>query len=118
LEEKIKQNPQDSRLYTSRGIACAGLGEKETAIREGKHGYELLPISREAWRGSFRLLDLAKIYTMVGEPDLAIQALDELLSRPTDAISIALLKIDPTWDALRENPKFQEILQNYSKEII
>ena len=118
LKEKIKQNPQDSRLYTSLGIACAGLGEKETAIREGKHGYELLPISREAWRGTFRLFDLAKIYTMVGEPDLAIQALDELLSRPTDAVSIALLKIDPTWDPLRENAKFQELLKNYSKEII
>jgi serine/threonine protein kinase len=118
LKEKIKQNPEDSRLYTSLGIACAGLGEKQTAIQEGKHGYELLPITREAWRGSFRLFDLAQIYTMVGEQDLAIQALDELLSRATDAISVALLKIDPTWDPLRENPKFQELLQNYSKEIM
>ena len=59
------------------------LGEKENAIREGKYGYELLPISKEAWRGTWRLLDLAKIYTMVGEHELALDAIEDLLKRPS-----------------------------------
>jgi len=112
LQGKIKQDPQDSRLYSSLGIAYAGLGENENAIREGKHGYELLPITKEAWRGTFRLLDLAQIYTMVGEQELALDAIEDLLKRPTDAISVALLKLDPTWEPLRENPRYQKLVKN------
>jgi len=114
LKKEIKKHPEDSRLDCSLGIAYAGLGQKADAIREGKRGVELLPISKEAWRGSFRLLDLAQIYAMVGEPDLALDLLDELLASPTDAISVALLKIDPTWAPLRGHPRFQELLKKYS----
>jgi len=114
LARKIKENPEDSRLYSSLGIAYAGLGRKADAIRAGKRGVELLPISKEAWRGSYRLLDLAQIYVMVGEPDLALDLLDELLASPTDAISVALLKIDPTWAPLRGQPRFQKLLKKYS----
>ena len=69
----------------------------------------------EAWGGaSFRLLDdLAQIYTITGEPDLALDALDDLLARPMDAISVVLLKIDPTWPPLREHPS----LSNAAAEI-
>ncbi|MFQ5652522.1 MAG: tetratricopeptide repeat protein, partial [bacterium] len=114
LQEKIKDHADDSRLYTALGIAHAGLGQKADAIRAGKRGVELLPISKEAWRGSFRLFDLAKIYVTVGEPDLAMDLLDDLLGRPTDAISVALLKIDPTWAPLHGQPRFQELLKKYS----
>ena len=112
--EKSGEDPEDSRLYSSLGLAYAGLGRKTDAIREGKRGVELLPISKEAWRGSYRLFDLAQIYAMTGEPDLALDALDDLLARPTDAISVALLKIDPTWEPLREYPRFQELLKKYA----
>jgi len=111
LLEKIKQHPNDSRLYSSIGICYAGLGQKEDAIKNGKHGYELLPISREAWRGSFRLVDLAQIYTMVGEQELALDAIEELLNKPTDALSISYLKLDPTWRPLIGNPRFKKLIK-------
>jgi tetratricopeptide (TPR) repeat protein len=111
LQEKIKQNPQDSRLYSALGICFAGVNQKANAVREGKRGYELLPISKEAWRGTWRLLDLAEIYTMVGEQELALDAIEELLKRPTDAISAALLKLDPTWEPLRGNPRYQKLVK-------
>ncbi len=112
LKEKIVKNPDDSRLHSALGIAYAGLGDKENAVREGKKGYELLPVTREAWRGAFRLLDLAQIYTMVGEQELALDAIEDLLKRPTDAISPWLLKLDPTWEPLRGNPRFQKLVKN------
>ena len=112
LKEEIKKHPDDSRLYTSLGICYAGLGQKEDAIREGKHGYDLLPISKEAWRGTFRLLDLAQIYTMVGEQELALDAIEDLLKGPTDALSIWYLKIDPTWDPLRGNSRYQKLIKD------
>ncbi len=115
LEAKILEQPEDSRFHTSLGIAYAGLGRKEDALREGKKGVELLPISKEAWRGSYRLKDMAIIYTMVGDHDAAIELLNQLLANPS-YVSVAFLKIDPTWDPLRDDPKFQQLLHKYSKE--
>ena len=71
-------------------------------------------MSKEAWRGSFRVSDLAIIYTMVGDQDAAIDLLEQLLDNPSE-ISVALLKIDPIWNPLRDNPKFQQLLQKYSQ---
>lgn len=113
LEAKIQEQPEDSRFHTSLGIAYAGLGRKEDALREGEKGVELLPMSKEAWRGSYRVRDLAIINAMIGEQDAAIKLLEKLLDSPSE-ISVASLKIDPTWDPLRDNPKFQKLLQKYS----
>jgi len=112
LEKRIKQFPDDARLYSSLGIAYAGLGENEKAIKEGKHGVELLPISKEAWSGYYREIDLVKIYTMVGMYDLAIDKLDYLLSIPGE-LSVPYIKINPVWKPLFNIPRFQKVLDRY-----
>src|SRR5206468_1782450 len=71
IEKKLKDRPDDSRYPSALGIALAGLGLKDQAIREGKRGVDLMPLSKEAWRGTYRLWDLANIYSMVGEYDSA-----------------------------------------------
>ena len=114
LEHEIDKNPQDSRLYTSLGIACAGLGKKEEAIRAGKKGVELLPVERELWRGSFRLFDLAQIYALSGETQSAMTSIEKLLDCPTDVISVALLKLYPIWDPLRELPEYKQLIGTYA----
>ena len=48
---------------------------------------------------------------MVGEQELALDAIEELLKKPTDALSIGLLKHDPTWGSLRENPRFKNLFK-------
>jgi serine/threonine-protein kinase len=110
LELKLQEQPQDSRLHSSLGIAYAGLGRMEEAIREGGLGVELLPVSKEAWGGSYRVKELARIYVMVGEYDAAMDQLEFLLSRPGE-ISIPLLRLDPTWEPLRHHPRFQKLLE-------
>jgi TolB-like protein/Flp pilus assembly protein TadD len=109
LEGGLKAHPEDERLYSSLGVVYAGLGRKEDALRAGKHGLELLPIEKEAWRGSYRLMDLARIYAMVGEQDLAVEALGRLLSIPCE-VSAAMLKADPRWNSLKDNKKFQSLI--------
>ena len=69
-----------------------------------------MPPWRDAYRGMTRVEDLARIYTMVGNEDAAIQQLDFLLSHPS-MISVTLLKLDPRWDPLRKNPKFEALLK-------
>ena len=110
LEPMVEQQPEDARLHGALGIAYAGLGRKDDAIREGQLSVELLPVSKEALRGVARVQDLARIYTMVGDYDAAIDRLEYLLSIP-GRISISLLRIDPTWDPLRSHPRFQALLE-------
>ena len=112
LESRIKEFPYDARLYSSLGIAYAGLGEKVKAIKMGKRGVELLPISKEAWNGYYKELNLAKIYTMVGEYDLAIDKLDYLLSIPGE-LSVPYIKINPVWKPLFNNSRFQQVMKKY-----
>jgi serine/threonine-protein kinase len=109
LEDKILQEPDDSRFHSALGIAYAGLGRKEDAIREGKMGVDLLPITKDAWRGVYRAKELAQIYVMVGKFDLAMDQIEDLLSRP-GYLSIPLLRLDPVWAPLRDHPRFKKLL--------
>ena len=108
LEAKIQQRPEDAQPHSSLGIAYAGLGRKDDAIREGKLAVELLPVSKDAWRGCYRVKDLARIYVMVGEFDAAIDQLEFLLSVPGE-MSVPLLKLDPVWAPLRDHHRFKKL---------
>jgi tetratricopeptide (TPR) repeat protein len=110
LGQRIQEHPEDARFHSSLGIVLAGLGRKEDAVREGKRGVELLGVTKEAWRGLYRVTDLARVYVMVGEYDAAVEQLVFLLSVPGE-ISIPLLRLDPVWDPLRDHPRFKKLLE-------
>lgn len=114
LEDKLSGSPDDPRLYSSLGIAFAGLGRKKEAIEAGKKAVELLPLHRDANGGTFRVEDLARIYVMVGEDEKALEQIELLLSIPAD-LSTSLLQLDPAWKPLENNPKFIELLETYSE---
>ena len=107
----IEENPKDSRLHSSIGLVYAGLGNKEEAIRAGKKGVELLPITKEAWRGAIRVRDLAHIYAVVGEYDKALDEIELLLSVPS-TLSENILRLHPKWDPLRKHPRFIALLKD------
>ena len=112
LETMIQQRPDDERLRSALGIAHAGLGRKGDAIREGELGVQLLPMSKEAWRGAHRVEDLARIYAMVGDYDAAIDRIESLLTVPSP-MAVPWLRINPAWNPLRDNPRFQALLAKY-----
>jgi TolB-like protein/Flp pilus assembly protein TadD/tRNA A-37 threonylcarbamoyl transferase component Bud32 len=115
LEEKIREQPDDSRIHSSLGIVYAMLGRKEDALREGKLGVDLYPISKDALVGPSRIEDLAQIYTILGMFDEAINHLDHLLSTPC-LLSESLLKLHPKWDPLRDHPGFKQLIEEYSDQ--
>jgi serine/threonine protein kinase/tetratricopeptide (TPR) repeat protein len=110
LEAKLRTNPSDERYHSALGLAYAGLGRRQEAIREGERAVQILPVTREAWKGSFRLVDLARIYAMAGEPEKAIDLLEQLLSMPSE-ISRPYLRIDPAWRYLRGNERFEALVR-------
>jgi hypothetical protein len=68
-----------------------------------------MPPAREAWRGAYRVADVARIYTMTGRYEEAIDRLEYLLSVPSDW-SRWTLRLDPAWDALRGNQRFEALV--------
>ncbi len=110
LERKVAQRPDDARYHSALGMVYAGLGRSDDALREGKRAVELMPISKEAWRGAYRVLDLAYIQMLVGQQDEAVTRLSELLSMPSE-FTAAWLRLDPRWTPLKGNPRFQKLVQ-------
>ncbi len=113
-ENLITKDIDDYAAHENLGIAYAGLGRREDAIREGKLAVEILPLSRDAHIGTIRILTLARIYAMLGEYDAAIDQLELLLSIPSE-VTVPLLRIDPQWDPLREHPRFQALVEKYGE---
>jgi len=110
IYEQLPNDATSNAMYMgSLGIAYAGLGMKEAAIREGKKDVKLLPIKKDAKLGPWRLWDLAKIYLMIGEYDLAIDEFEYLLSIPSP-VSKWVLKLDPLLDPVRSYPRFQKLI--------
>jgi len=108
LENAMKTNISDPRYHSSLGLSYAGLGKFKDAINEGKKAVELLPITKDAVYGTMFVIDLAAIYTMTGEYDLALEQIELLLSIPSP-ISKAWLKMDVRFKPLYNNPKFQNL---------
>jgi tetratricopeptide (TPR) repeat protein len=110
LESKVREFPEDPRYYSSLGIVYAGLGNRDEAVRAARRGVDVLPISREAYRGLYAVEALAHVYTMVGENEAALTELERLLSIPSHMCA-GSLRIDPRWDPLREHPRFRRLVE-------
>ena len=108
-----REKSTDPFLESFLGFACAKLGRVEDAIQRGETGAEGLTVSKDAVLGPFLTAMLAAIYTEVGEYEMATERLEYLLTVPGD-LSVNLLRIDPVWDPLRDHPRFQRLLDEYS----
>jgi TolB-like protein/Flp pilus assembly protein TadD len=109
LEKALEARPDDYRLYSSLGLALAGLGRKAEAIAAGRKAVEMQPIEEEAYIGPPLVKTLALIYARVGEHDLALDQLALLLAIPAKT-SVSELRLDPRWDPLRDNVRFQNLI--------
>jgi serine/threonine-protein kinase len=113
LEKKVAEVPGDPRYHSALGIAYAGLGRKNEAIDEGLKSVNLLPVSTDAMYGLGVLQDLAIIYTMTGEFDLALEKLDQLLSIPS-WITPVWLNWDIRFAPLKSYPAYRKLMGKYA----
>jgi eukaryotic-like serine/threonine-protein kinase len=109
-EAQLRGAPDDGQLHVLLGTDLAYMGRKAEAIREGQRAVALVPIGRDAYTAPYLQHQLARIYLLVGEPEKALDMLEPLLKIPY-YLSPGWLKIDPTFDPLRKNPRFKKLVE-------
>jgi TolB-like protein/tRNA A-37 threonylcarbamoyl transferase component Bud32/cytochrome c-type biogenesis protein CcmH/NrfG len=115
-QEKIVQaHPDHAPALCVLGLIDAALGRKDEALREGRRAIELLPITKDALSGSGIVLYFAMIAAWVGEKDLACEQLARARKHSRE-VSYGQLKLLPSWDPLRGEPCFEEIVASLAPE--
>jgi TolB-like protein/Tfp pilus assembly protein PilF len=113
VEGELKRSPEVEKTHIQMAKVLAQLGEKDAAVAEAQRATELLPESKDAFGGPEITAGVAEVYSILGDSDRAIEILDGLLSRPS-AVTVEGLKVNPIWDPLRSDPRFQALLQKYA----
>ena len=110
LIANLATEPDDARAWAALALVRVALGETEQARAAAQRAVELVPIERDAVLGPTYLLRQAEVLTALGERDAAITALTRLLAIPSE-ISAVALAADPQWAPLRDDPRFQALIE-------
>ena len=119
LEPFLKEQPENYNLLYDLALTEMGLGNKPGALALSERAIAAMPIERDAFDGPAPIEILARVAAQVGEPERAIAALQKLLAIPYEGplgggqapLTPALVRLDPMFDPLRNDPRFQKLCE-------
>ena len=109
VEDDARVCASDEKSLSLIGLIDAALGRKKDAVAEARRAIEILPIDKDAYDGPILATNLAVVYAQTGELDEAVSLLEKLVVLPNGPTP-GLLKAEPEWDPLREDPRFQALI--------
>jgi serine/threonine protein kinase/Tfp pilus assembly protein PilF len=117
LEAFLKEQPENFVLMGDLALTNVALGDNEAALALAERAIKMIPIERDALTGPRPLEILARVAARIGDGDRSISALEKLLSIPYEAplaanppLTPALLRLDPMFEPLRKDPRFQKLI--------
>ena len=111
----LRQLASPAAAMTQLGWVDVCLGRNAEAIAIARHALAQFPLAKDAYSGQWFLTGLAQIEAHAGARDDAIKLLEQLMAMPAgDSISVKRLELDPVWDPLREDSRFQALLKKYA----
>jgi TolB-like protein/Tfp pilus assembly protein PilF len=123
LELFLKEQPENHQLLGDLALINMGLGDKAAALALAEQAMAVIPIEKDPLSGPGAIEILARVAARMGEPDRAITALQKLLSisyagplaTQNVPLTPALLRLDPMFDPLRNDPRFQKLASSAPK---
>jgi hypothetical protein len=106
--------PDDWRAHAARGLALAGLGRREEARGEARWLQRSKIYREDAHDGVLPAEDRARILAAIGDVDAALAEIERLLAGPS-WLSVQVLRLDPRWDPIRSDPRFEALLVKYAE---
>ncbi|HYL20778.1 MAG TPA: protein kinase [Gemmatimonadales bacterium] len=116
LEDSVAAHPREAMIRVALGLAYAGLHRRADAMREARTATELVPVSENTTGATAAMGGAVEILAQLGEADAALELIELLLAMPAGReISVPLLRLDPTFDPLRSDPRFDALLARFSR---